>query len=90
MDKHEKYIRVMGELFVQQPDKVDSGVAIVHGQRTADPNYAGLFLVSAAVWPVIARLSAEMLSLQCPCSAKLRAFSGDNPRRCRCGSAFDC
>ena len=43
MDNDEEYVRVLGKLFVQQPDKVQSGIAIVDRQRTADSDYAGLF-----------------------------------------------
>ena len=43
MDKDKKYVRIPGKLFVQQPDKVNCGVAIVHSQRAPQSNYAGLF-----------------------------------------------
>jgi len=39
---HKQYVRVFGELLVQQADEIEGGIAIVHGQGTADPNYAGL------------------------------------------------
>ena len=44
MDKHKKNIGVTAELLTKQPDKVDGGVAIVEGQRTAHSNDARLLL----------------------------------------------
>jgi hypothetical protein len=43
MDNDEKYVRVIGKLFVQQADKVGGGGAIIDSQGTADTNHAGLF-----------------------------------------------
>ena len=43
MDEDKKYVRVARKLFVEQADKVAGGVAIVQGQRTANPDYACLF-----------------------------------------------
>src|SRR6266576_1204669 len=43
------------------------------------PTMPAFFRVSGGIWPVMARLSAEMLSWQCPCSAKVSALSVDNP-----------
>src|SRR5689334_17948508 len=43
MDHHEKHIRILGELLIQQPDKFISGVTVVDGQGTANPKHAGLF-----------------------------------------------
>src|SRR4051812_15038009 len=44
MDKHKKNIGVTAELPAEQPDKVYGGVAVVDGQRTANPNDTRLFL----------------------------------------------
>src|ERR1700746_1994025 len=41
------------------------------------PSTPACLRISAAAWPVIARLSGERLSRHRPCSAKEIAFSGD-------------
>src|SRR6267378_3832157 len=56
---------------------VESRSSKVKEQRS--PAIPALFLVSAGTWPAIARLSAEVLSWQRPCSARVSALSGDNP-----------
>jgi hypothetical protein len=39
--KDKKYVRVAGNLFVEQPDKFGGGVAIIDAQGTTKSNYAG-------------------------------------------------
>ena len=65
---------------------VESRSSTAREQRT--PSTPASFRISAAKVLLIACLRPEMLSRQCPCSARLTAFSGDKGTR-DVGTALD-